>query len=138
MVAFPGDHPFYSYDDWFIGKTACNKGVPDEISNLSVTFKSCSIESLKEIFSKYPGQIACVIMEPERSSNASEYSYGPKAAEYLREAIDITHKEGALFIIDEMITGFKTHFPGSIVKYKLNADMATWGKGIANGFSFAH
>ena len=35
-----------------------------------------------------------------------------------------------------MITGFKTDFPGSITKYSLNPDMATWGKGIANGFSF--
>lgn len=59
LVAFPGDHPFYSYDDWFIGKTACNKGVPDEISELSVTFKGCSIQSLKELFEKYPDQIAC-------------------------------------------------------------------------------
>ena len=34
LVAFPEDHPFYSYDDWFIGKTPCNKGVPSDISNL--------------------------------------------------------------------------------------------------------
>jgi spore coat polysaccharide biosynthesis protein SpsF len=67
LVAFPGDHPFYSYDDWFIGRTACNKGVPDEISTLSITFKSCNIDSLKVLFEKYPGQIACVIMEPEKN-----------------------------------------------------------------------
>ena len=35
IFAFPADHPFYSYDDWFIGKTPCNKGVPEEISELS-------------------------------------------------------------------------------------------------------
>ena len=45
LVAIPGDHPFYSYDDWFIGKTACDLGVPDEISNLSVTFKSNDLKS---------------------------------------------------------------------------------------------
>ena len=67
LVAFPGDHPFYSYDDWFIGKTACNKGVPEEISELSVTFKGCNIQSLKELFEKYPNQIACVITEPEKN-----------------------------------------------------------------------
>jgi glutamate-1-semialdehyde 2,1-aminomutase len=35
-----------------------------------------------------------------------------------------------------MVTGFKTDFPGSMAKYDLKPDMATWGKGIANGFSF--
>ncbi|MBC7388417.1 MAG: aminotransferase class III-fold pyridoxal phosphate-dependent enzyme, partial [Opitutaceae bacterium] len=50
--------------------------------------------------------------------------------------IDLAHENGALFIVDEMITGFKTAFPGSISKFKIQPDMATWGKGIANGFSF--
>jgi len=131
LIAFPSDHPFYSYDDWFIGKTACNFGVPEEISNLSVTFKSNDLNSLQELFSKYPGQIACVITEPERSVDLDI-----DIKKFLESAISITHKEGALFIIDEMITGFKTDFPGSIKKYNVKPDMVTWGKGIANGFSF--
>ena len=35
-----------------------------------------------------------------------------------------------------MVTGFKIDLPGAISKYNLEPDMATWGKGIANGFSF--
>jgi glutamate-1-semialdehyde aminotransferase/spore coat polysaccharide biosynthesis protein SpsF (cytidylyltransferase family) len=128
LVAFPYDHPFYSYDDWFIGKTACNFGVPDEISALSVTYKADDLESLNELFNKYPGQIACVISEPEKNWGIPE--------NYLQDAIDLAHKHGALYVADEMITGFKTDFPGSIKKYKASPDMATWGKGIANGFSF--
>ncbi len=135
LVAFPSDHPFYSYDDWFIGKTECNAGVPEEVSNLSITYKSCDLESLKLLFEKFPNQIACVITEPERSA-FGESQYGEKAGDYLRQAIKLTHENGALFIIDEMITGFKTDFPGSITKFNLDADLATWGKGIANGFSF--
>lgn len=130
LIAFPGDHPFYSYDDWFIGKTACDKGVPKEIAALSVTFKAYDIESLTQLFKQYPGQIACVITEPEKSNCGSE------VGEFLRKAIELTHANGALFIADEMVTGFKTAFPGSISKYDLAPDMATWGKGIANGFSF--
>lgn len=129
LVAFPGDHPFYSYDDWFIGKTACSKGVPDEISALSVNFKSNDIQSLKEMFNQYPDQIACVITEPGKNFDGD-------TSEFLKEAIRITHDHGALFILDEMITGFKTDFPGSITLYDLDADMATWGKSVANGFSF--
>ena len=135
LVAFPGDHPFYSYDDWFIGKTACNKGVPEEISNLSVTFKGCDIQSLEELFNKYPNQIACVITEPEKNTCAN-CSCENKPKDFLQKAIALCHRNGALFIADEMVTGFKTDFPGTITKYNIIPDMATWGKGIANGFSF--
>jgi len=136
LVAFPGDHPFYSYDDWFIGSTQCNKGVPDEVAALSVTFNACNLASLQALFDKHPGQIACVISEPERSGCASGCSCGGDSGAYLKQAIDLCHKHGALFILDEMITGFKTALPGCIAKYGLHPDMATWGKGIANGFSF--
>jgi glutamate-1-semialdehyde 2,1-aminomutase len=133
LVAFPGDHPFYSYDDWFIGKTVCNAGVPDEISALSMTFKSGDLNSLQELFSKYPDQIACVITEPEKNFDKEN---GVNPEEYLKKVIEITHQNGALFILDEMITGFKIDLPGAIKKYDLDADMATWGKSTANGFSF--
>ncbi|MFM9945901.1 MAG: glutamate-1-semialdehyde 2,1-aminomutase [Bacteroidia bacterium] len=128
LVAFPGDHPFYSYDDWFIGKTACKLGVPDSISELSVTYKGDDLKSLKELFEKYPNKIACVISEPEKNWGIPE--------NYLRDSIELIHKNGAIVIQDEMITGFKTDFPGSIKKYNVEPDLATWGKGIANGFSF--
>ncbi len=128
LVAFPGDHPFYSYDDWFIGKTACSAGVPDEFTHLSVTYQADNLDSLQQLFEQYPGQIACVISEPEKNFGIPDG--------YLQHAIDLAHKHGALYIADEMITGFKTAFPGSITKYGASPDMATWGKGIANGFSF--
>lgn len=136
LVAFPGDHPFYSYDDWFIGSTSCDKGVPREFSNLSVTFQSCDIDSLKALFKSYPGQIACVITEPEKNHCGAGCNCKNSPQEFLKQAIELTHQEGALFIVDEMVTGFKTDLPGSFTKYALEPDMATWGKGIANGFSF--
>lgn len=128
LVAFPYDHPFYSYDDWFVGSTVCNKGVPNAIRALSVTYKADDINSLSELFDKYPGQIACVISEPEKDNNLP--------VNYIKNAIDLAHKNGAVYILDEMITGFKTDFPGSMKKYDVKPDITTWGKGIANGFAF--
>ena len=128
LVAFPYDHPFYSYDDWFIGATVCNKGVPKAIRELSVTYKADDIDSLRELFEKYPGQIACVISEPEKDNYLPE--------NFISDAIELAHANGALYILDEMITGFKTDFPGSIIKYNVKPDLATWGKGISNGFAF--
>jgi glutamate-1-semialdehyde 2,1-aminomutase len=128
LVAFPQEHPFYSYDNWFIGSTPCNLGVPQEEQVLAVRYKADDLESLRQLFESNPGKIACVISEPEKL-NALPPGY-------LQSAIDLAHQHGALYIIDEMITGFKTDFPGSMTKYGVVPDMATWGKGIANGFSF--
>ena len=135
-VAFPGDHPFYSYDDWFIGKTACGRGVPAEVSSLSLTFDSCNLESLRQLFLDHPGEIACVITEPQKSGCGFGCTCSKDVGQYLTEAIELCHEFGALFILDEMITGFKTDFPGSITMHNIEPDMATWGKGIANGFAF--
>lgn len=128
LVGYPADHPFYSYDDWFIGKTPCDKGVPNSFKEYTVTYDSMDLNSLEAMFNKYPGQVSCVISEPEKTHN--------QPADYVKKLIDICHKHGALFIMDEMITGFKTAYPGSISKFNVEPDLATWGKGIANGFSF--
>lgn len=128
LVARPAEHPFYSYDDWFIGSTDVKSGIPNDISHLTVTFKADDLDSLKALFEQYPGQIACIISEPEKMNVLAE--------NFLRDAIDLAHSHGALWIMDEMITGYKTAFPGSMKKYNVVPDMTTWGKGIANGFSF--
>lgn len=128
LIARPAEHPFYSYDDWFIGSTDVTFGIPDEISNMTVKFKADDPDSLDKLFQQYPGQIACVISEPEKMNVVT--------SELLGKMIDTAHKHGALWIMDEMITGFKTAYPGSAKKYGVVPDMITWGKGIANGFSF--
>ena len=128
LVARPIDHPFYSYDDWFIGSTDVKNGIPSDISSLTVLYTSDNMQSLLDLFEKYPNEIACVISEPEKFNVLPE--------NYLKDAIDLAHKHGALWIMDEMITGYKTAYPGSMSKYNVLPDITTWGKGIANGFSF--
>jgi glutamate-1-semialdehyde aminotransferase len=128
LVARPLDHPFYSYDDWFIGSTDVKSGIPEDISSLTVLYKSDDIESLIDLFQRYPKEIACVISEPEKFNILPE--------NYLKSAIDLAHAHGAIWIMDEMITGYRTAFPGSMKKYGVTPDISTWGKGIANGFSF--
>lgn len=128
LVARPVDHPFYSYDDWFIGSTDVKSGIPEDISSLTVLYRSDDIQSLIDLFEKYPTEIACVISEPEKFNVLPE--------NYLSDAIALAHQHGAIWIMDEMITGFRTAYPGSMRKYDVVPDIATWGKGIANGFSF--
>ena len=128
LIARPAEHPFYSYDDWFIGSTACDFGIPREIKDMTILYRQDSLEDLERMFLEYPGQIACVISEPEK--------WIPLEPDFYEKAIALAHAHGAVWIMDEMITGFKTDYPGSIKKFNANPDLATWGKGIANGFSF--
>jgi glutamate-1-semialdehyde aminotransferase len=75
-------------------------------------------------------------MEPEKNYCNTSCDCKIKVSNYLKKAQKIIKKNGALFILDEMVTGFKTNLPGSSTKYDLDPDMTTWGKGIANGYSF--
>jgi glutamate-1-semialdehyde aminotransferase len=128
LIAFPGNHSFYSFDDWFIGSTAVNSGVPDGVRRFSVTYDSTKPETLQALFDSYPGQIACVITEPE------EVLHSPPDAILAIEKITKAH--GAVFIVDEMVTGFRSGLPGAYVGLGLQPDLVTWGKAAGNGFSF--
>lgn len=128
LVAFPGNHAFYSYDDWFIGRTVCNAGVPEAVGALSVTYDSTRPETLDRLFREYPGQIAAVISEPEEVIPA-----GPDA---IQAVAAMARRNGALFICDEMVTGYRAGWPGGYIQLGLEPDLVTWGKAIGNGFSF--
>ncbi|GET45280.1 glutamate-1-semialdehyde 2,1-aminomutase [Capnocytophaga felis] len=123
------DHPFFSYDDWFIGDTPLTRGIPQEHYALTLNFKYNDITSLKGLFEKYPNQIAGVILEPATSSHPID--------NFLHKVKELCHKNGALFILDEMITGFRWHLQGAQVYYDVDPDLCTFGKGMANGFSVA-
>jgi glutamate-1-semialdehyde 2,1-aminomutase len=128
LVAFPGNHSFYSYDDWFIGSTLCRAGVPERVQALSVTYDSTKPETLDALFARFPGQIACVITEPEEVL--------PSSGEALREVERIAKLHGTLFVLDEMVSGYRAGWPGAYVELGATPDLVTWGKAIGNGFSF--
>lgn len=121
------DHPFFSYDDWFIGDTVINRGVPEEIRKLTLNFKFNDIESLKAVFRKYPNQIACVVMEPTTHIQPEKG--------FLQEVLDVTHKNNAVLISDEISCSFRVGMATTKDCYGVTADLVTAGKGIANGYA---
>jgi glutamate-1-semialdehyde 2,1-aminomutase len=127
LVALCADHPFFSTDDWFIGTTAMNAGIPKAIRDLSVTFRYNDLGSVKDMFAANPGRIACCIMEAARTEDPA-----PGFLEAMRE---VCHANGALFILDEMITGFRWHKGGAQTYYDIKPDLSCFGKALANGFS---
>ena len=71
-IARCSDRPFFSFDDWFIGDTPLKKGIPEEHYSLTLNFKYNDIESVEELFVKYPDQIAGLILEPATSEHPKD------------------------------------------------------------------
>lgn len=120
-------HPFFSYDDWFISSTPMKRGIPD--NNNTLLFNYNDIVSLEKIFEENSGEIACVILEPSTTEHPKD--------NFLQMVKDLCRKEGAVFILDEMITGFRWHIEGAQKYYNVEPDLCTFGKAMANGFSVA-
>ncbi|MBE0656978.1 MAG: glutamate-1-semialdehyde 2,1-aminomutase [Bryobacteraceae bacterium] len=128
-VAICGDHPFFSIDDWFIGTTEVNAGIPPAITDLTSKFRYNDLADLRALFARYPRQIACVVMEAETAA-----SPGPG---YLSGVKQLCEQEGALLIFDEMITGFRWHLGGAQAFHGVLPHLATFGKAMGNGFAIA-
>ncbi|MEK7199695.1 MAG: aminotransferase class III-fold pyridoxal phosphate-dependent enzyme, partial [Bacteroidota bacterium] len=90
---------YHGWQDWYIGSTARNKGVPKATRELTHQFTYNDIDSLQRIFKEWPDQVAAVIMEP---MNTTEPKDG-----FLHKVAELTRKNGAVFIFDETITGFR-------------------------------
>ncbi len=149
LVAVPRQHPFFSFDDWFIGSTVVKRGVPRQLADLTLPFDYGDISSLERLFAENPGAISCVILEPATAhvpcpDGCSSLREGHRCAgcpriqsNFLFEVQNLCQKEGALFVLDEMITGFRWDLRGAQAMFDVTPDLSTFGKAMANGFSVA-
>ena len=143
------DHPFFSFDDWFIGSTQIKRGIPVETINQTKLFRYNDFEDLKQVCSENDGNIACLIMEPVAAS-CPKSSFGelgccgkskcnrnfPKV-NFLKKVQDFCKEKNIIFILDETITGFRWSIGGAQEIFGLEPDLTTFGKAMSNGFSVA-
>ena len=129
MVAICGDQPFFSVDDWFIGATPMHGGIPASVRALTVKFRYNDLESIENLFRAHDGKIACLILEAATSD--------APAPGFLAGAKALCHKHGAVFIIDETITGYRALTNSAQILYGVKGDLSIWGKAMANGFALA-
>ncbi|PAR27114.1 aspartate aminotransferase family protein [Vibrio metoecus] len=117
---------YHGWQDWYIGSTSRNLGVPKSTQALTKTFKYNDIESFNALINEHRGDIAAVIMEPMNV----EY---PKEG-FLEHIREITKNENIVMIFDETITGCRFAQGGAQELFGVTPDLATFGKGIGNGF----
>jgi glutamate-1-semialdehyde 2,1-aminomutase len=128
-VAICADSPFYSYDDWFIGTTAMDGGIPEIATAHTLRFQYNRIETLEALFDARPNRIACVMLEPARSVEP--------AGGFLQQVRALCRRHGAVLVFDETITGFRWHAGGAQDLYGVAADLSVFGKAMGNGFAIS-
>jgi glutamate-1-semialdehyde 2,1-aminomutase len=117
---------YHGWQDWYIGSTTRHLGVPQSTRDLTLTFQYNQLTSLHALFRDYPDQIACIILEPMNVAYPE--------ADFLHEVTALAHAHGALIIFDETITGFRFANGGAQALFGVTPDLATFGKGMANGY----
>lgn len=122
IVAVSGYHGMH---DWYIGSTVNNKGVPRAVCELTKSFEYNNIGSLEDLFNRYPDQIAAVILEPIQGE-------GPNDG-YLQKLKELSNKNGAILVFDEVVSGFRYALGGASELYDVKPDLVTLGKGMGNG-----
>ena len=116
---------YHGWQDWYIGSTTRNKGVPESVASLTHKFEYNNIETLKVLLDSLGNKVAAVIMEP---MNVDFPNPG-----FLEEVQALTHQVGALLVFDETITGFRFTKGGAQELFGITPDLSTFGKGMANG-----
>ena len=129
LIAICGDQPFFSIDDWFIGTTELNAGIPKAIAEMTLKFRYNDLDSLRDLFDCHPNQIACVVMEAEAATQPAE--------DYLARVKELCEERGAVLIFDEMITGFRWHLGGAQKFHGVVPHLSAFGKAMGNGFAIS-
>lgn len=117
---------YHGWQDWYIGSTTRNLGVPEVTQSLTKAFIYNDQNSFDTLIEEYKGQVAAVIMEP------MNVAYPNKG--FLEHIRTVTKSENVVMIFDETITGCRFSKGGAQELFNVIPDLATFGKGIGNGF----
>jgi glutamate-1-semialdehyde 2,1-aminomutase len=104
-------------------------GVPEEAAQFTLALPYNNVHAVEQAFAKFRGEIACIIVEPV----VGNMGCVPPRKGYLEALREITRREGALLIFDEVMTGFRVSFGGAQHLYGIKPDLTTLGKVIGGG-----
>lgn len=104
-------------------------GVPGGTTNNTLVAPFNDLAAVEKLFETYPDEIAGAIVEPI----AANMGFVQPSEGYLQGLIDLCHKHGALFILDEVMTGFRVAPGGAQAAFGIDPDITCLGKVIGGG-----
>jgi glutamate-1-semialdehyde 2,1-aminomutase/spore coat polysaccharide biosynthesis protein SpsF len=117
---------YHGWQDWYIGSTTRNAGVPAAVGALTHPFRYNDLGSLEKLLTKHSGEVAAVIMEPT--------NFEAPASGFLQGVKELAQRHGALLIFDEICSGFHFGLGGAQKLLGVTPDLACFGKAMGNGF----
>jgi glutamate-1-semialdehyde 2,1-aminomutase len=112
---------------------ASSPGVPQALAALTLNAPYNDLAAVERLFGEHRGRIAAVIVEPV----AANMGVVPPAAGFLAGLREITSRDGALLIFDEVISGFRLCYGGAQTIYGVTPDLTTLGKIVGGGLPLA-
>ncbi|MFJ3946321.1 aspartate aminotransferase family protein [Streptomyces griseoaurantiacus] len=115
----------WGYNGWHDWAAGIPAGIPAATRADTLLFDYDNLNTLRDAFARHPGQVACVLMMPFGDETAPEG--------HLQKIRDTAHEHGALFVLDEMRSGFRLSLSGAQGLLGVQADVSTFSKAMANG-----
>lgn len=119
----------WGYNGWHDWTAPRQEGVPPSTLAETLQFGYNDLASLERLFAEHPGKIACVIMMP--------FELEEPRPGFLAEVRALAHRHGAVFVLDEMRSGFRMALGGAQEYFGVEADLATYSKAMANGYAIS-
>ncbi|MBI3580431.1 MAG: aminotransferase class III-fold pyridoxal phosphate-dependent enzyme [Ignavibacteriales bacterium] len=127
MILMSGYH---GYPDWFATEDSPNNGVPKFMKDYVKIIPWGNLEAAERLIHEYGERIACVISIP--------YDMGEDTSgSFIRHLRKLTKEYGILLIMDEVWTGFRLALGGAQELFKVDADLASYAKAMANGYAIS-
>lgn len=116
----------WGYNGWHDWAAPRTEGVPESVLGETLRFSYNDIASLEKLFVEHPGEIAAVIM--------MTYEYEAERPGFLAEVKQVANRGGAVFILDEMRSGFRFALGGAGAALGVEPDITTFSKAMSNGY----
>ena len=117
---------YHGWHEWSVAGTIKDGGVPKIYREYAFEAHYNNLEEYKQLFNKHKGEIAAVITEP--------IEFEEPKNDFLNKLKELCHKNGALLIFDEVVTGFRFSIGGAQGYFKVTPDICALGKGMASGY----
>ena len=120
---------YHGWHDWSTPITSNNLGTPEALRAHIEPFEYDDLVELEQLFSLFSGQVACVVLDP--------FIFDEPHPEYFQKLIKLAHKNGALVLFDEVVTGIRWSKYAVQNAYGVRPDLTALGKATANGFAMS-
>ena len=112
---------------------ATSAGVPPEVAQHTLVLEYNNLEQLEQAFARHGAEIACLIIEPI----AGNMNFVRPTPAFIQGCRTLCTQHGALFILDEVMTGFRVALGGAQALLGVQPDLTVLGKVIGGGMPLA-